>query len=130
MCSVLSSSTSSISKGSTSWKDDSCFLSGSSSSFASSETSISRKSSPSLTSSPILTKTLLTMPVFEAGTSIAAFSDSRTTIESSVLTLSPALTQISITSVFSASPKLGIFTTCFIYSFQGEFLFLFKSHFL
>ena len=55
------------------------------------------------------------------GTSIAAFSDSSTIKGSFFETESPTFTEISIISVSSASPKLGIFTSI---NFAMDFPFL------
>ena len=70
--------------------------------------STSRKIFPAETLSPISTLIFFITPSTGVGTSIAAFSDSRTIIESSGFTLSPTLTQSSMTSTSSASPKSGI----------------------
>ena len=71
--------------------------------------SISKKIVPSLTVSPLLTFISTIFPATDAGISMAAFSDSKTIIESSLETVSPGWTQISITSTSTASPKSGIF---------------------
>ena len=73
--------------------------------------SISKNGEPALTLSPIDTLISRTLPPREVGISIAALSDSKTIIGSSSRTISPGLTQISITSTSSASPKSGIFKT-------------------
>ena len=105
-CSDLIFSDSSL----TAWFFLSVLFGGTFSSFsaASSETSICKKGKPEFTVSPTETSIEITLPIAEAGISIAALSDSKTMIGSSESTWSPTLAQISITSTSSASPRSGI----------------------
>ena len=76
---------------------------------ASFTTSISTNGIPCLTMSPTAMFIDLTMPLTEAGISIAALSVSNIMIESSESITWPTSTQISITSTSSTSPRSGIF---------------------
>src|SRR5262245_43215081 len=89
--------------------------------------SSSRMTLPSLTLSPTLTFSCLTVPAAGAGTSIVALSDSRVTSGSSGLTLSPALTRISMTGTSLKSPISGTLTSAMapmsppvVYTVQGS----------
>ena len=63
---------------------------------------------PTLTSVPGCTKTSFTVPETSVGISIEALSDSNTRIVSPLLTVSPTLTEISLTSAPSMpSPRSG-----------------------
>ena len=62
--------------------------------------------------SPTFKSTDLTIPLVEAGISIAALSVSKTRMESSEETFCPGSTEISITSTSSTSPRSGKFITC------------------
>ena len=76
---------------------------------SSSSTSITAKIFPSETLSPSFTFISLIFPEKSDGTSIAAFSDSSTTMGSFFEITSPGCTEISIISVSCASPRFGIF---------------------
>src|SRR5690606_30724991 len=67
---------------------------------------------PCETLSPTFNNSDFTVPVIGAGISIEALSDSSTISESSLLTVSPGFTQISITSTFSAPPISGTVRFC------------------
>ena len=62
---------------------------------------------PSPMRSPSLTRTSLTMPAAEAGTSMVALSDSSVTRASSILITSPGLTNTSMTGTSGKSPMSG-----------------------
>ena len=69
--------------------------------------SSSNRGSPSLTRSPAFTSSSRTVPAFGHGTSTDALSDSNTTMVSSASTLSPFLTDTSMTSTGSLLPTSG-----------------------
>src|SRR5207302_5495676 len=71
-----------------------------------------RMTEPSLTLSPTLSFKSLTTPDVGAGTSIVALSDSSVTSGSSASTLSPGLTNTSMTGTFLKSPMSGTLTSC------------------
>ena len=78
---------------------------------------------PSLTLSPSLTRISLTTPESGAGTSIVAFSDSSETNGSSAFTVSPTLTNISITGTSLKSPMSGTLmskTLLIVFSSPGQ----------
>ena len=72
--------------------------------------SIFSSSLPWATRSPTLTLTSVIVPGNGAGTSIVALSDSSVSSGSSVCTVSPAETRISITGTSSKSPMSGTST--------------------
>src|SRR5205823_5971767 len=67
---------------------------------------------PSLTLSPTLSLRSLTTPADGDGTSIVALSDSSVTSGSSGLTVSPVLTNTSMTGTSLKSPMSGTLTSC------------------
>src|SRR5690606_33637579 len=78
---------------------------------ASPAASSSSSTEPSATLSPTLTSTFVTLPAAGEGTSIVALSDSSVQMASSGLSVSPALTNSSMTGTESKSPMSGTFTS-------------------
>ncbi len=75
---------------------------------------------PSLTLSPTFNFTSLTTPAAGDGTSIVALSDSSVTSESSAATVSPGLTNTSMTGMSLKSPMSGTLTSIVLIGFSNR----------